>query len=118
MKNYVELWKQKLRFFWLFFLRLQFISLVILALAMFYWGASIYQSSGEISKYMLAFLVRFYVIGCVTSAILYHELMRKEEYYFYYNAGCSRFQLWGFSYLMATIISFTLYKIISIWMHA
>lgn len=115
MMQKIAFWRYKAKFIWLFFVRLQLIVCVTFLLALFYWFASMMQYGGEELQHMIRFLMRFYPLCCIPAAILYHEMMRKEEYYFYYNAGCTRYQLWTFSLLIASIISFILYKLIIVW---
>lgn len=109
------LWKSKLRFFGVYFLLLQPVALALFAIAAFIWSGVMIGQEGFVLKYMIKTLLQFYVVVCITFSIFYRESVRKAENYFFYNAGCSRFQLWGFSFLTATVVSVVLYNLLAIW---
>ena len=60
------------------------------------------------------FLYLYPIIG-TGSDLVYKELVRKKEYYFYYNHQCNKPELWAFSIGVSFLISFCLYHLINLW---
>lgn len=109
------LWRRKLKSFGAYFFLLQPVALALFAIAAFIWSGVMIGQEGFMLKYMIRTLLQFYVVVCIAFSIFYRENVRKAENYFFYNAGCSRFQLWGFSFLTAAIVSVVLYNLLAIW---
>ena len=49
---------------------------------------------------------------------IYKELTRKEEYYFYYNQGISKYKLWIVTFIVMFIGCHLLYQIIELCVQA
>ena len=62
-----------------------------------------------------AFVVSFCIFGLILS-VFYFELFYKQQYYFYYNRGLTKFKLIGFSFvgniLLVAFLVFIILKII------
>jgi len=55
--------------------------------------------SGVISGFIYAFMTGGFLVS-----VLYFELSRKHEYYFYYNLGISKIRLFAVSYMFNIIV--------------
>ena len=68
------------------------------------------QNGITLSRLIITFLIGF-LNGGFLSGILFYNMFRKKEYYFYYNLGISKLRLILISYLFHLIISFPLFLI-------
>jgi hypothetical protein len=60
-----------------------------------------------------ALVISFCVFGLILSAF-YFELFYKQQYYFYYNHGFTKFKLIGFSFVGNILVAFLLLIILKI----
>lgn len=63
------------------------------------------------------FVFTFVSMGFVVAMLLYY-LWREPEYYFFYNRGLSKIQLYGFTYLLDLLLAITLwffFKKVGLW---
>ena len=68
------------------------------------------QHGITLSGLIITFLIGF-LTGGFLSGILFYNMFRKKEYYFYYNLGISKLRLILISYLFHLIISLPLFLI-------
>jgi len=68
------------------------------------------QNGITLSGLIIIFLIGF-LTGGFLSGILFYNMFRKKEYYFFYNLGISKLKLILVSYLFHLIISLPLFLI-------
>lgn len=106
-------WKNRTRFHLLFFRSTLGISIpvAIAAIAMLMVSSSAVKNVGGIISAFLACIPLGFLFD-----LLYKEMSRKGEYYFYYNRGIGRWELW----IVSLFLSFSFFVgyrlIIGLWM--
>lgn len=113
MKQYLSFllqWKRKLRFHLLFFFNTLWLSIPI--------GLAIAAIS-QIAKYG-SFAESWYLAiptGGLGIDLLYKEISRKNDYFFFYNLGIGKIDLWVSSFLLTLCSCLLLNKIIQLCVH-
>lgn len=115
-------YRRKLRFFWLFYLDTLKLSIPITFVCAFLFFLSAVPTDGIklnsldvlIASISNSVLISYLLVGIVFD-FLYKEFFRKEQYYFYYNAACTKLQLWLFTYCIAILFCVLLNKIVFLW---
>lgn len=46
---------------------------------------------------------------------IYKEFTFKEKYFFYYNKGINKVELWSVSFCLTTLVCFILFQIVQLW---
>ena len=85
------------------------LSLLVSLLATFL-AVMLNQNGITLSGLIIRFLIGF-LTGGFLSGILFYNMLRKREYYFYYNLGISKLRLILVSYSFHLIISLPLFLI-------
>lgn len=65
-------------------------------------------------RHVLVKMFLFYPVVGLAVDFLNKETVKKEEYYFYYNATCSKWELWVVAFIQASLVSFILLSIVGI----
>ncbi|MDH6308648.1 hypothetical protein M2451_000959 [Dysgonomonas sp. PFB1-18] len=106
--------RQQISFYYLFFRSTLIISIPIAVAITFVAGL---ESSGtemscleKFSNLMSVFLRILCTVGFAAS-LLYKEAVRKNEYYFYFNAGITKIRLFAVSFAFYVLISTIIYSI-------
>lgn len=108
--------KKKLPFYYAFYLSTLGVSLsVTLVMGVF---ISMTNDGGGMGGYWRNVLIKillFYPVIGLAADFLNKETVKKDEYYFYYNAGCCKWELWVVAFIQASLVSFILFCIAGIW---
>lgn len=109
--------KKKLPFYYAFYLSTLGVSLAVT----FVMGVFISMTNGAIGmggdwRNVLIKICLFYPVIGLAADFLNKETVRKDEYYFYYNAACSKWELWVVAFIQASLVSFILFSIAGIWL--
>lgn len=115
MNDLITLWKRKIKFLWTFFCSIQLASLSITFAAAIVIGCATDFSLDNGLKLFIKNTLLIYPILGVGLSLLYQSTMREHEYYFYNNNACSKLDLCIFSFILASFLSFVLFKIATIW---
>lgn len=115
-------YRRKFRFLWIFYLDTLKLSIPITFVCAFLLSINAVPTDGIklnslgvlIASIFNSVLIAYLVVG-IGFDFLYKEFFRKEQYYFYYNAACTKLQLWLFTYCIAILACLLLNKIVSLW---
>ncbi len=69
------------------------------------------------SEHILASCMQLIPTAGLGINLLYKEIVHKEEYFFFYNQGIGRIELWIATFFMSATSCFILYNIISQCVH-
>lgn len=61
--------------------------------------------------HVLKSILKVWCVGGLFSSLLYKEAMRKNEYYFYYNAGISKIMLFTITFALYILFSLLIYSL-------
>ncbi|MCX6334922.1 MAG: hypothetical protein NT092_11570 [Bacteroidia bacterium] len=67
---------------------------------------------GMTIEVFIIFCITFFMTGGIILGVLFHEMFRYKEYYFYYNLGISKIRLILICYLFHIIIAIPLLLIV------
>lgn len=98
--------KKKIRFYLSFYK-----STINISLATIFIVAVLAAISGLPINKLIDFILFSYPTIGLCSALCYKEIMLKDEYPFYFNATCTKSELFIFSFLFSATISIVLYQI-------
>lgn len=81
-------------------------------------GTSTLNSSQLAAQTLLIFFYKCLwfipTVGLILEFI-YKEFTFKEKYFFYYNKGINKTELWSVSFCLTTLVCFILFQIVQIW---
>lgn len=67
------------------------------------------QGGSHIVLSVIESFLKVWCIGGLASSVLYKEVVKKDEYYFYYNAGISKIRLIGTTFVLYVSFSLIIY---------
>lgn len=91
----LQRWKTQYRFYRTFFFSTLKLSVLTAFLFAFMGVATSYEGIVDFIRLWLRFIP---TLG-LGMDLLYKELTRKEEYFFYYNQGIGKYHLWGVTFI-------------------
>lgn len=112
--NNLQRWKTQYRFYRIFFFSTLKFSVLVSFLFAFMGSLVFYDGIAESLKLWLRLIP---TIG-LGFDFIYKELTRKEEYFFYYNQGIGKYQLWGVTFIVMFIGCNLLNQIIQLCIQA
>ena len=62
-------------------------------------------------KEVLIYMFQIYPFLGLAADYFYKEVMRKNEYYFYYNVACNKLELWIAAFIQASFVSLVLFQL-------